>query len=273
MKKIVSVVALVLIAVLATTTLVACNSVEGGIRKDGTVLVGATSVPHAEILEFAKDILKNDYNINIEIVELENWAQLNPSTSDGDLYANYFQHGIYLNEYNSGVSEDRQLVSVGAVHVEPLGIYSNKTDVNLTGGNLTIGITNDVTNQSRALRLLEAQGVITAKASAADKEIVTVDDFDWGTNRYSAVNAELLVVTLPDVDISVIPGNYALAGGLEKAIVTETEEVTSQYANVIAVRKGEENSTISKALIEVLTSDAVKQFIAQKYGDAVHAVN
>lgn len=272
MKKLVSILAIICLVVLATTALVACNPIEDGIRKDGTVVIGATSVPHAEILEFAKDILKEEYGINIEIQEVETWAQLNPSTSDGDIYANYFQHGSYLNEYNSFVSEDRQLASLGPVHVEPLGIYSNKKDVNLTAGNLIIGIANDSTNQSRALRLLEAQGIITAKASAEDKEIVTVEDYDWGTNTYNEVNAEVLVATLPDVDISVIPGNYALAGGLEKAIVTESKEVTAQYANIIAVRKGEENSEISKALIAVLTSDAVKQFIADTYGDAVQSV-
>lgn len=262
-----------ILAVCLVATLVvfaACNPIVDGIRKDGTVVIGATSVPHAEILNFAKDILAEQYNLKIEVQEVENWPQLNPSTADGDIYANFFQHEIYLNEYNSTVSEDRQLVSVGAVHVEPLGLYSTETEVDFTQP-LVIAITNDVTNQSRALRLLEAQGIITAKTSD-NKEIVTVDDFNWGENQYREINAELLASSLPDVDIAVIPGNYALAGKLSSALVTETEEVTAQYANVLVVKKGNENSEITKTLITVLQSQAVKDFIRETYGDAVHAV-
>lgn len=274
MKKI-SVIAVVLCLLLVCSTAVACNPIENGIGKDGTVYIGATSVPHAEILEFAKDILLEDYNIRIEVQRVDEYSLLNPATAAGDTFANYFQHGIYLEEYNQSVAESDRLVSVCSVHVEPLGIYKGGKATGTTlqeileKDSLVISLTNDATNQSRALRLLESLGVITV---TNDKEIITAEDCDWQGHQYREINASLLGSSLADVDLAVIPGNYALLAGLKEALATEDSSVTSQYANIIAVRPENLDSDIAKALKEVLTGEEVAQFIADKYGDAVQVV-
>ena len=183
--------------------------------------------------------------------------------------------GIYLEEYNQSVAESDRLVSVCSVHVEPLGIYKGGKATGTTlqeileKDSLVISLTNDATNQSRALRLLESLGVITV---TNDKEIITVEDCDWQGHQYREINASLLGSSLADVDLAVIPGNYALLAGLKEALATEDSSVTSQYANIIAVRPENLDSDIAKALKEVLTGEEVAQFIADKYGDAVQVV-
>lgn len=253
----------------------ACNPITDGIGKDGTVYIGATSVPHAEILEFAKEILQQEYNIKIEVKRVDEYALLNPATSAGDTFANYFQHGIYLDEYNRSVGESDKLVSICEVHVEPLGVYKGgkatgeSVDEIFSKENLVISVTNDRTNQSRALRLLEQLGIITV---VNDKETISVDDCDWQGHQYREVSASLLASSLNDVDIAVIPGNYALLAGLKEALATEDAEVTRKYANVVAVRAENADSDIAHAIAEVLKSEKVAQFIEDTYGDAVQFV-
>ncbi|MEG2643501.1 MAG: MetQ/NlpA family ABC transporter substrate-binding protein, partial [Eubacterium sp.] len=170
------------------------------------------------------------------------------------------------------------LVSAGAIHYEPLGIYAGKTKAiaDLSDG-ATIAVPNDTTNEARALLLLEAQGLIKIKEgaglAATPKDIVE----NTKNLKIQELEAAQLARSLGDVDLAVINGNYALDADLKVTDALAKEEKNSEaaktYANIVAVRKGEENSAKTKALIEALKSDAVKDYITQNYSGAVVSID
>ena len=233
--------------------------------------VGASPTPHAEILEFAKSLLA-EQGVDLEIVEFDDYVLPNTAVEEGDLDANYFQHLPYLENFNA--ENGTHLVSVGAIHYEPFGIYAGKTAslADLPDG-ATIAVPNDATNEARALLLLEQEGLIKLKEDAglnATKESIVENPHNY---EIVELEAKLLPETLQDVDISVINGNYAIGAGLKVADALATESAeglgASTFANIIAVKEGNEDNAAVKALLDVLQSDAVKAFIEETYQGAV----
>lgn len=244
------------------------------------IRVGASPAPHAEILEQAADLLA-EKGYQLEIVEFDDYVMPNTALAEGSLEANYFQHQPYLTNFNAEQGTD--LVSAGAIHYEPLGVYAGKsTDLANVPDGAKIGIPADATNGGRALLLLQDQGVLTLKDNInldyfRNAEDITFSEYDGiAENPHNveivAMEAANLPASLPDLDFAVINGNYAIPAGIaDKLLVTEdaSGEAAQVFANIIAVRNGEENNAGVKALVEVLKSDEMKQWITDKYQGSV----
>lgn len=245
---------------------------------DKTITVGASATPHAEILEQVKKALA-DEGYTLEIKEFDDYILPNKALTDGELDANYFQHTPYLNSYNESNGTD--LVSAASIHYEPFGLYGNKVakPSDAKEGAMII-IPADDSNETRALLLLAQEGLITLPDDAsAEKGVTTLDIVDDHGFDIQAVQADTVPAQFANSDegtLAVINGNYALQAGLhiEDAIATESADgdAAQTYANIIAVRKGEENSEKTQALIKALETDAVKQYIADTYNGAVVAI-
>ena len=237
-----------------------------------TITVAASPVPHAEILNVAKDILAKA-DITLEIKEFTDYVQPNLVTENGEVDANYFQHGPYLENFNA--ENGTHLVSVAAIHYEPFGLYPGKTKTleELADG-AKIAVPNDTTNEARALQLLSAQGIITVKEGAG--LTATKNDIIENPHNVEIVEMEAaqLPRTLADVDYAVINGNYAQEAGFsvgKDAIAVEdaSSEAAQTYANILVVKEGNEDSPAIKALTAALTSQAVKDYINENYDGAV----
>ena len=239
-----------------------------------TIKVGATPVPHAEILKLAQAELQAQ-NITLKIVEYTDYVQPNLALDSKELDANFFQHVPYLDDFNA--KNGTKLSSLVAVHFEPLGLYPGKTATlaDLKDG-ATIAVPNDTTNEARALLLLEAQGLIKLPENAGLE--VTPKDIVENPKKlkFQEVEAAQIARALPDVDAGVINGNYALEAGLKAsdALASEaTDSVAAKtFGNILAIRTGDEARPELQALAAALTSQAVKDFIAQTYGGAVVAL-
>ena len=263
MKKIIA----AILALCLCLSLAAC----GPKNEEKTIKVGATPAPHAEILEVIKEALAAE-GWTLEIVEFNDYVQPNQALEDGELDANYFQHVLYLNQFNDEYGT--HLVNAGGIHYEPFGIYAGKTSsLAALADGAKIGVPNDATNEARALLLLEQEGLIVLKEGVGLN--ATKADIVDNPHNYEIVeiNAELLPASLPDLDIAVINGNYAIDAGLKvsEALAIESAEgqATEYYQNVIAVKEGNENSEKIQALLKALKSDAVKKFIQDTYNGAV----
>ena len=233
-----------------------------------TITVGATPVPHAEILEFVAPALAEQGYI-LEIVEFTDYVQPNLALDAGDLDANFFQHVPYLESFAGDHGLD--LVAIGGVHVEPIGLYSNThSTVRSIQNGATIAIPNDPTNAGRALLLLESAGLI-ALIDGAGLEATPIDVKENPLGLFFVeLEAAQLPRALPDVDAAVINTNYAIEAGfnpLDDALVIETSD--SPYTNVVAVRAGTEDNPAIVALLAALQSEAVNDFILETYGGAV----
>ena len=237
-----------------------------------TLKVAASPTPHAEILNVAKDILA-EQDIDLEVIEFTEYVQPNLVTESGEVDANYFQHKPYLDGFN--VEQGTHLVSVGAVHYEPFGIYPGKSsDLENIADGATIAIPSDTTNEARALQLLAAQGLITVRDGAG--LTATINDITENPHniKFEEIEAAQLPRTVQDVDFAVINGNYALAAGFSvknDALATEdaSSEAAQTYANVLVVKEGRENDPAIQALYAALTSDKVKDYINSTYDGAV----
>jgi D-methionine transport system substrate-binding protein len=233
-----------------------------------TIKVGATPVPHAQILNVVKPILAKE-GINLEIVEFTDYVQPNLKLAEKELDANYFQHIPYLEDFSK--EHNLNLTYIAKVHIEPMGIYSQKIkNLNELKEGATIAIPNDATNGGRALLLLQSAGVIKLKPDASIKATVS----DIVENPKKIKISELEAATLPrvlsDVDAAVINTNYALEAGLiptKDALFIESAD--SPYVNVLVVRKGDESRPELMKLAEALNSPEVKKFIEEKYKGAV----
>ncbi|ADH61091.1 lipoprotein, YaeC family [Thermoanaerobacter mathranii subsp. mathranii str. A3] len=233
-----------------------------------TIKVGATPVPHAQILNVVKPILAKE-GINLEIVEFTDYVQPNLKLAEKELDANYFQHIPYLEDFSK--EHNLNLTYIAKVHIEPMGIYSQKIkNLSELKEGATIAIPNDATNGGRALLLLQSAGVIKLKPDAGIKATVS----DIVENPKKIKISELEAATLPrvlsDVDAAVINTNYALEAGLiptKDALFIESAD--SPYVNVLVVRKGDESRPELMKLAEALNSPEVKKFIEEKYKGAV----
>ncbi len=238
------------------------------------IVVGASTTPHAEILKVAEDALK-EKGYTLKIVEFEDYVQPNLSLESKELDANYFQHQPYLDDFNK--NNNTSIVSAAAIHYEPLGIYAGKTSAiaDLKDG-AEIAVPNDTTNEARALLLLEAQGLIKVKPDAGLH--ATIQDMTENPKNLKIIEIEAaqLARSLPDVDLAVINGNYAIKAGLnasKDALAKEEKDslAATTFANIIAVRKGDEQAEKTQALVNALKSDAVREFIENTYAGAVVA--
>ena len=252
----------------AETTAEETTASSGELQK---IVVGASPAPHAEILKAANDVLK-EKGYELEIKEYVDYIQPNLALESGDLDANYFQHLPYLESFNK--ENGTNLVSAGAIHYEPFGVYAGKTtSLDELQDGATIAVPNDTTNEARALLLLEAQGLIKLKEDAG----LTATKNDIVENAKNLQLYEVEAAQLPrvigDVDVAVINGNYAIEAGykVSDALAVEASDslAATTYGNVVAVRAGEENDPAIQALIEALTSDEVKAFIESTYDGAV----
>ena len=248
----------------------AATATEAATKGPITIKVGVSPVPHGDIINYVKDNLAAAAGLNIEVVEFTDYVQPNLALDDGTIDANYFQHVPYLTDFNKEHGTD--LVSVGPVHIEPLGIYSKKIKSlsEITDGAVVI-IPNDATNAGRALNLLAANGLITLKEGVG--YAATVDDITANPKnlKITELEAAQLVRSLEDATIAVINGNYALEGGLtpsKDALALESAE-NNPYANVLVVKKGHENDEGVQILYKLLTSPEVKKFIEEKYNGSV----
>lgn len=268
MKKLLSLV-LTLVCVLS---LAACGSKESQSGELTPLKVGASTTPHAEILAVVKeDLAAKGYDL--QILEFSDYVLPNTSLNDGSLDANYFQHKPYLDSFNA--ENGTTLASVAAVHYEPFGIYPGQTTslADLPDG-AKIAVPNDTTNEARALLLLEQEGLIKLKEGVGLE--ATKNDIVENPHNYEIVElqAEQIARALQDVNVGVINGNNALAAGLnvaKDAIAKEASDslAATTYANIIAVKEGNENNAGVVALIEALQSDKVKKYIEETYEGSV----
>ena len=240
-----------------------------------TLKVAASPVPHAEILGVAKDILA-EQGITLEIIEYTDYVQPNMVTESGEVDANYFQHTPYLDSFNE--ENGTHLVSVGAIHYEPFGLFAGKTaTLDELADGAKIAVPNDTTNEARALQLLAAQGIITLKEGAG----LTATKNDIAENPHNVdiveMEAAQLPRTLADVDFAVINGNYAAEAGLNAAtdalaVEDASSEAAQTFANILVVKEGNEDNPAIQALLAALQSEQVKNFIDETYSGAVVAI-
>ena len=240
-----------------------------------TIKVAASPVPHAEILGVAKDILA-EQGITLEIIEYTDYVQPNMVTESGEVDANYFQHTPYLDSFNE--ENGTHLVSVGAIHYEPFGLFAGKTaTLDELADGAKIAVPNDTTNEARALQLLAAQGIITLKEGAG----LTATKNDIAENPHNVdiveMEAAQLPRTLADVDFAVINGNYAAEAGLNAAtdalaVEDASSEAAQTFANILVVKEGNEDDPAIQALLAALQSEQVKNFIDETYSGAVVAI-
>ena len=236
------------------------------------IVIGASPSPHADILKVAKKELKKE-GYELEIKEYSDYVQPNTALESGDLDANYFQHKPYLDDFNK--QKKTHLVSAGTIHYEPFGIFPGKTKtLKALKNGATVAVPNDTTNEARALLLLQDQGLIKLKDGAgltATKKDIVENKKDLAIKE---IEAAQIPRSLKDVDIAVVNGNYALEAGLKvnkDALATEDADSigAKTYGNVVAVKKGNEKTDATKALIKALKSDTVKKYINDKYDGAV----
>ena len=251
--------------------LTACGGKENK-ADDKTITVAASPTPHAEILETAKDLLK-EKGYTLEIKEFDDYPQQNVVVDEGEFDANYFQHQPYLDNFNEEKGSD--LVSAAKIHYEPLGIYPGASEdlENIKDG-AKIAVPNDATNEARALLLLEENGIITLKEDAGLN--ATKKDVEKNPHNIEIVelDAAQIARVVEELDFVILNGNYALDAGFNvqtDAIAKEEadSEAAQTYANIIAVKKENKDSEKIKALVEVLQSEEIGKFITDTYEGAV----
>ncbi len=242
------------------------------VESKGTITVAASATPHAEILDVAKPLLK-ELGYDLEVTIFDDYIQPNLVVDGGDFDANYFQHIPYLESFNA--EQGTKLVNAGGIHYEPFGIYpgTKAALADLKKGDV-VAVPNDTTNEARALLLLQSNGIITLKDGVG----LTATIFDIIDNPYGIEILELEAAQVPrvkdEVAFMVLNGNYALEAGFsvaKDAVAYEKvdSEAAQTYVNVIAVKEGNENNEGIKALISVLTSDAIVNYINDTYDGAV----
>ena len=244
----------------------------GTAESKGTIKVAASATPHAEILAAAKPILA-EQGWNLEVTEFDDYVLPNEVVESGEMDANYFQHVPYLDSFNE--EKGTHLVEVGKIHYEPFGIYpGTKSSLDDIADGDVIAVPNDTTNEARALLLLQDNGIITLKDGAGLEATVN----DIAENPYNVeiqeLAAESVARVADEVAYVVLNGNYALQAGFSVAKDALTyeksdSEAAKTYVNVIAVKEGNEDSEKIQALVDVLKSDEIKDFINEKYDGAV----
>lgn len=276
------IIGLIIITALTAGVLAGCGQSSGTVSKDKDseqrseiekelepIKVGAGVTPHAEILREIQDDLE-EKGYALEVVEYNDYVLPNTALEDGDLDANYFQHKPYLDDFNA--ENGTHIVGVANVHFEPLGIYAGKTKslADLKDG-AEVAVPNDTTNEARALLLLEQEGLIKLKEKAGLQATILDIQENPLNLKIKELEAAQVARAVSDVDIACINGNYAIEAGLEEAIALESaeSEAAETYANLIAVKEGNEDTEKTQALVEAVLSNKVKDFITANYKGAV----
>ncbi|MFF4648786.1 MetQ/NlpA family ABC transporter substrate-binding protein [Streptomyces sp. NPDC001380] len=237
---------------------------------DRALVVAASPTPHARILDYVRDHLAAKAGLKLEVKEVTDYVTPNTAVQDGSADANFFQHRPYLDDFDKQRGTD--VVAVESVHLEPLGLYSKKVRkvADLPAG-ATVAVPNDATNEGRALRLLADNGVITLRAGAGTTATVRDVTGNPKNLRWKELEAAQLPRSLGDVDAAVVNGNYALDAGLRPAtdaVVLEKAE-GNPYANILAVKKGNENDPRVRKLAELLHSPEVRKYIQDTFQGSV----
>jgi len=258
-----------LILAAAALVLTACGQgAEKAADEPSPLVVGATAVPHAEILEFLKPMLAAE-GFPIEIKVFNDYVQPNTQLAEKRIDANYFQTKPYLDEFNA--ARGSNLIIIAGVHVEPLGAYSRRhaTLAALPDG-ADVAVPNDASTTGRSLLLLQSAGLITLRDPT--NPLQTVRDVVGNPKnvRFREIESATLPRVLDQVDLAVINTNYALDAGLKpKTDALALEGGDSPYVNYLVARPDNQNDPRIQALARALRSQAVKDFIAQKYDGAV----
>lgn len=266
--------ALTLTGVLVAGVLSGCGKKEDKDSKTDskTITIAASATPHAEILEYAKTALK-EKGYDLQVTVFDDYVKPNEVVESGEFDANYFQHVPYLESFNE--EKGTHLVVAGKIHYEPFGIYSGtKKSLDEIADGDSIAVPNDTTNEARALLLLQDNGIIKLKDGAGIN--ATVNDIEENPYNVEIVELEAAQVArvVNETAYVVLNGNYALAAGFsvgKDALAYEQNdsEAAKTYVNVIAVKEGNENNEAIKALVDVLKSDDVKNYIKETYDGAV----
>ena len=262
MKKILS---LTLAAVLSISVLAGCSPKTSA---DNEIKIGVSPEPHSKLVSLVVDDLEKE-GIKVTLLEFTDYVKPNHALADGEFDANFFQHKPYLDDF--AAKEGLDLVSIGNVHVEPMALYTNVVpSIEELPQGAEIAIPNDTVNGGRALLLLEANGLIKLKEGAG----LEATEHDIAENpkniKFTALEAATLPRVISEIDGAVINGNYALEAGfnpLTDGVVIEGKD--SPYANIVAVRAGEEKENKFVKLMEALQSDEVKAYIEENYDGGV----
>lgn len=261
--------AVLLTGVFVAAALSGCGA-GGGDEK--VIRVAASATPHSEVLEQAKTLL-TEQGYDLQVTVFDDYVQPNEVVESGEFDANYFQHIPYLDSFNE--EKGTHLVNAGGIHYEPFGIYpGTRASLSEVAEGDSIAVPNDTTNEARALLLLQDNGLITLKDGAGLS--ATVNDIEENPHNLEIVELEAAQVprVVDEVAFVVLNGNYALEAGFsvaKDAIAYESadSEAARTYVNVIAVKEGNENAAKIKALVDVLKSDDIKDYINQIYDGAV----
>lgn len=268
----------IIAAATCAVSLAACgqNQNKESVSTDNTKLtIIATANPHAVILEEAKPILKEQYGIDLEVTVTDDYFIPNEAVSNGEADANFFQHVPFFDQEKQ--EKNYKISNVGGVHIEPFGIYSKKyTNVSDIPDGATVIISNSIADNGRILAIL-AQEDLVKLPEGADVLTLTIADIDNDTNnpkhlKFQEVKPELLATSFEngEGDIVAINGNYAIDAGLKPAsdaLILEKADESNPYVNIIACQEGHENDEKIQALVKVLQSDEIRDFIKKNWSD------
>ncbi|MFB8027535.1 MULTISPECIES: MetQ/NlpA family ABC transporter substrate-binding protein [unclassified Streptomyces] len=233
------------------------------------LVVAASPVPHADILDYVKKNLAEKAGLKLEVKEFTDYVLPNTATENGQVDANFFQHKPYLDDFNK--KNKTHIVPVVDVHLEPLGLYSKKVkDLKDIKAGQTVAVPNDTTNEGRALQLLAENGLITVKDGVGTNAKLS-DITDKKGLEFKEIEAATVPRALDDVDAAVINGNYAIEAGYQPgkdSLALEKAE-GNPYANILAVKKGNEEDPRVQKLAKLLNSDEVKKFIEDTYKGSI----
>ncbi|SFX23369.1 D-methionine transport system substrate-binding protein [Thermoactinomyces sp. DSM 45891] len=256
---------LVTLIAIVSLLAVAC----GGKKEESTLTVGASQVPHAEILEHIKPQLEKE-GVKLSVKVFQDYVLPNKAVEEGQLDANFFQHVPWLETTNK--EKGYHIAKVVGVHIEPMGAYSKKwKEVAQIPNGATVTLPNDPSNFKRALQLLETKGLIKLDSSDGEKTLQSIKE-NPKKLQFKQLEAAMLPRTIGEVDLAVINTNYALQAKLNPIKdALFIEDKNSPYVNILAAKQGNENKEALKKLAKVLNSPEVKKFIDEKYKGAVVA--
>ena len=255
MKRVLTLLSLVLVVALF---IVSCGN------KGKELIVGASPVPHADLLNLVKDDLKKE-GIELKVVQYTDYILPNKALADKSINANFFQHAPYMEDF--GKKNNIEMVGVGNIHLEPMALYSKKIkNINDLKSGDTLIIPNDPTNGGRALILLDKAGIIKLKDNKKlDSTIADIAENPKNI-KFTALAPEQLAPRLEEVTAAVINANFALDAKLSfKDDTILVEDKDSPYVNIVTVLKGRENEEKIQKLVKALQSEKVKKYIEEKY--------